>query len=125
MGMFVFSVTKSCPSLQPNELSLSSSSVHGTFQARILELAAFSYSRESSPPRDWDDICFVSYTGSRIRYHCVTWEVLTPSLGLINLLECLAKLKKWVYSPDYQFITQDIKGYKSIAKWDIQGKIQI
>ena len=52
MGMFVFSVTKSCPSLQPHELSLSSSSVRGTFQARILEWVAISSSKGSSTPRD-------------------------------------------------------------------------
>ena len=100
------------------------SSVHDIFQARILERAAFSYPREYSLPRDWDDISCVSYTNGRILYHCATWEALTPSLGLINLLKCLAELRKWVYSPDYQFITQDIKGYKSIGKWDIQDKVQ-
>ena len=47
MGMFVFAVTKSCPSLQPHELSLSSSSVRGTFQARTLEWVAISFSRNS------------------------------------------------------------------------------
>ena len=29
------------------------SSVHGVFQARVLEWAAISFSRGSSPPRDW------------------------------------------------------------------------
>ena len=52
MGMFVFAVTKSCPSLQPHELSLSSSSVRGTFQARILEWVAIFSSKGSSTPRD-------------------------------------------------------------------------
>ena len=103
------------------------SSVHGIFQAGILEQAAFSHSRESFPPRDLggrsQHLC-VSYIGRRMFYHYATWEALTPSLGLISLLECLAELRKWVYSPDYQFITQDIKGYKSIGKWDIQGKVQ-
>ena len=38
------------------------------------------------------------------------------SLFLINLLEPLSELRKPAYSLDYQFITKDIKGYKSIAK---------
>ena len=33
------------------------SSVHGIFQARILEWAAISFSRGSSRPRDWTPIC--------------------------------------------------------------------
>ena len=40
----------------------------------------------------------------------------SPSLGLINLLEWLIILRKSFYSLDYQFITKDIKGYKSIAR---------
>lgn len=41
----------------------------------------------------------------------------TPSFGLINLLQLLAEFRKSVYSLDYHFITKDIKGYKSIARW--------
>ena len=36
----------------PMNCSLSGSSVHGIFQARVLEWAAISFSRESSQPRD-------------------------------------------------------------------------
>ena len=38
--------------LQTHGLSPPSSSVHGTFQARILEWVAISFSRGSSQPRD-------------------------------------------------------------------------
>ena len=49
----VCSVTQSCPTLcDLMNCSLLGSSVHGIFQARILEQVAFSYSRGSSPPRD-------------------------------------------------------------------------
>ena len=40
------------------------SSVYGTFQARILEWAAISFSRY-----------LISYIGRQILYHCATWKV--------------------------------------------------
>ena len=52
-----------CTSLGP--------SVHGIFQARILERVAISYSRGSSWPWDWTQ---VSCTGRWILYHCDTWH---------------------------------------------------
>ena len=46
-------VAQSCPTLcDPMDCSLPGSSVHGIFQARILEWVAISFSRESSQPRD-------------------------------------------------------------------------
>ena len=46
-------VAQSCPTLcDPMDCSPPGSSVHGIFQARILEWVAISFSRGSSPPRD-------------------------------------------------------------------------
>ena len=46
-------VSQSCPTLcDPIDCSLPVSSVHGIFQARVLEWAAISFSRGSSRPRD-------------------------------------------------------------------------
>ena len=46
-------VTQSCPTLcDPMDCSLPDSSIHGIFQARILEWVAISFSRGSSLPRD-------------------------------------------------------------------------
>ena len=46
-------VAQSCPTLcDPIDGSLPGSSVHGIFQARVLEWVAISFSRESSRPRD-------------------------------------------------------------------------
>ena len=46
-------VAQSCLTLcEPIDCSLQSSSVHGIFQARVLERVAISSSRGSSPPRD-------------------------------------------------------------------------
>ena len=49
----VSEVAQSCPTLcDPMDYSLPGSSVHGIFQARILEWVAISFSRESSQPRN-------------------------------------------------------------------------
>ena len=49
----VCSVTQSCPTLCGPMNCLPVSSVHGIFQARILEQIAISFSRGSSWPGDW------------------------------------------------------------------------
>ena len=47
-------VAQSCPTLcDPKDCGLPGSSIHGIFQARVLEWVAISFSRESSWPRDW------------------------------------------------------------------------
>ena len=62
-------VAQSCPPLcNPMDCSLPGSSIHGIFQARILEWVAISFSRRSSLPRDWTWIsrivgrCFTAWT---------------------------------------------------------------
>jgi len=56
-------VAQSCPTLcDPIDCSLPGSSIHGIFQARILEWVAISFSRRSSQPRDWT---WVSHTVGR------------------------------------------------------------
>ena len=46
-------VAQSCPTLcDPIDYSLPRSSIHGIFQARILEWVAISFSRGSSQPKD-------------------------------------------------------------------------
>jgi len=66
-----FSVPQSCPTLCDHiDCSLSGSSIHGIFQARILEWVAIS-SRESS--WSWDRTQ-VSCIGRQILYHWVIWE---------------------------------------------------
>ena len=50
-------ITQSCPTLYDSlNCSPPGSSAHGILQARILEWAAFSFSRRSSPPRDWTQV---------------------------------------------------------------------
>ena len=59
-------VTQLCPTFcNPMDCSLPGSSIHGIFQARILEWIAISFSRRSSQPRDWTQV-------SRIVGRCFT-----------------------------------------------------
>ena len=52
LGLHESKVAQSCPTLcDPMDCSLSGSSIHGIFQARVLEWIAISFSRGSSWPR--------------------------------------------------------------------------
>ena len=53
----------------PMDYSMPGSSVHGIFQAGILEWVAISYPRESSQPTDQTHISCVSRIGRQIIYH--------------------------------------------------------
>ena len=56
-------VAQSCPTLcDPEDYSLPGSSVHGIFQASVLEWGAIAFSRGSSRPKDRAQ---VSYIGGR------------------------------------------------------------
>ena len=50
------------------------SSVHGVFQARILEMVAISSSRGSFLPRDQNCISLISCIGRQILYHWAIWD---------------------------------------------------
>ena len=54
---------------EPMDCSLPGFSVHGIFQARILEWVAISYSRGSPRPRDRTHVSCVSCIGRQVLYH--------------------------------------------------------
>ena len=57
---------QSCPTLcDPADCSPPGSSIHGIFQARILELVVISSSRGSSWPRDWTHVSYISHIAGR------------------------------------------------------------
>ena len=58
----------------PMDCSPTGSSVHGIFQARILEQVAISYSRVFSRPRDQTCVSCVYCIGRWILYHSATKE---------------------------------------------------
>ena len=71
------SITKSCwTHCNLMDSGPPGSSVHRTFQARILEWIATSFSRGSTRPRDWIHVSCFSYIGRWILYPWVTWETL-------------------------------------------------
>ena len=61
------------------------SSVHGIFQARMLECVTVSNSRGSSLSKDRTCISCISCIGRWILSHCTTWEAL-PALASTSLL---------------------------------------
>ena len=73
-------VAQSCPTLcDPMNCSLPGSSVHGIFQARVLEWVAISFSRGSSQLRDWT---LVSHIAGRRFNLWATREALQDLLKL-------------------------------------------
>ena len=74
-AFFVCVCAQSCTTLcHFMDCSPTGFSVHGIFQARILEWVAISSSRRFSQPRDRTLISFGSFIGRWILYHCITWE---------------------------------------------------
>ena len=75
---------QSCLTLyDPMDGSPPGTALHGIFQARILEWVAISYSGGSSQPRDWTCVCWVSFVGMQVLYHCATWETHAPFRWLL------------------------------------------
>ena len=103
---YVCSVAQSCLTLyDPMDGSPTVSTLHGIFQARILEQIAISYSRQSSPPRNQTRIsCFsciarrffttvpIGKPGSTLHYFFNADELV--SLCLVFLFFFLKELKK-------------------------------
>ena len=71
-------------SLWPMDCSPSGSSVHGIFQARILECVAIFSFKGSSRPRDGTHISCISSIGRRIIYHWDTREAQNMELDYQN-----------------------------------------
>ena len=81
----------------PMDCSPSGSSVHGIFQARILEWVAISFSRGSSWPRDWTCVSWIFSIGRWILYHWASWKAMyctratkkkTSSISFVSWRSC-------------------------------------
>ena len=83
-------VAQSCPTLcDPMDCSLSGSSIHGIFQARVLEWIAISFSRGYSPPRNRTLV-------SLIAGRCFTiWA--TREAQLLSLHKSLCEVTQRIY----------------------------
>ena len=106
------------------------SSVHGIFQARILEYIAISSSRGSSQPRDRTHISCVSCIGRRILYHWATREawprtlLLTWSMSDIWLpRNRISILAQGVSECRWQWFSVTLNKHSLCAEhWEIQRK---
>ena len=94
------------------DCSLPGSSVHGIFQARILEWVAIFFSRRSSPPRDWTQVScivgrhFTIWAFREVSHHslrqctksCLTlatpWTVACQGSSVYGILQ--ARILEWV-----------------------------
>ena len=102
---YVCSVPRFCPTLWDSmDCSPPDSSVHGIFQARILEHIAISSSRESSWPKDWTWISCVSCTGRWVLHPWAVWEFKPNMLqSLIKNVDSGASLPESKSSFPYSF----------------------
>ena len=92
--------TQSCLNIcNPMDCSLPGASVHGIFQARILEWVAISYPRGSSWSRDWTQVSYISCIARQILYHCTTWKILKKKKKKKkSVFFCLNIYKVWMFS---------------------------
>ena len=100
--------------LNPMDCSLSGSSVHRILQARILEWVAIPFSRESSQPRDWT---WVSYITGRFFTIWATRETTPPKKKIYKYIYTHAK--SWTWLGDWtttHIHTCEIKFRKGISE---------
>ena len=108
LSVCVLSCAQLCLTLcDPMDDSLPGSSVHGIFQARILEWVVISFSRGSSQPRDWTHVSWASCIGQGLLHRFTTWE----AIGYIHISSC--NLKKIFLQPS---LTRNI-GLESVCIW--------
>ena len=125
--MWWFSHKVVSDSCDPMDCSPPGSSVHGIFQARILEWIAISFSRGSSKPRNWTQVScitgrfftnwaireahiFFPYVNIYVYTTCVCVKLLQLCLTLYDLMDCRlsgsadhrilqARILEWIVSP--------------------------
>ena len=107
-------VTPSCPALwDPMDYRPPGSSVHGIFQARILDWVAIPFSRESSWPRDWT---WVSYIESKFFniwargkiYMCICVYVCCVCMCVCVILHTYFLKVEMLYQNVYAFILSNV-----------------
>ena len=112
ISLSLSSVAQSCPTLcNPVDCSLPGSSVHGIFQAIVLEWIAISFSRGSFQPRDRTLV-------SRIVDRCFTvWTTPSPTpIACSN--SCL--LSRWCHPT----ISSSVVPFSHLQSFPISGSFQ-
>ena len=92
----------------PMDCSLPGSSLHGIFQARILEWVAISSSRGSSLSKDRTRVSCISCIGRWVLYYCGNWEA-TVILVIFKVL--LASWLKVVLKRKSSIFTFRVKSF--------------
>ena len=92
------------------DCSLPGSSVHGIFQARILEWVAMPSSRGSSQPRDQTQMSHVSCIGSRFFTTSSTWKAQFSS---VQFSRSVVSNSLWPHGLKYA---------RLLCPWDFPGK---
>ena len=111
-------VTQLCMTLcDPMDCSLPGSSIHGIFQARILEWVAISFSRRSSWPRDWTRVSCI------VGRHFTIWATREGSWkkSYDKLRQCIKKqshhfASKGPYSQSYYL------SFTHVQMWELDHK---
>ena len=115
-------VAQSYLTLRPHGLSLPGSSVHGIFQARVLEWGAISFSRGSSRPRDGTQ---VSHTVGRRFIVWATREVTMMARGSLDFFLQLKMTVQWKIPSLHSREQHGLDRLKSSrACWSNLGKIR-
>ena len=102
-------VTQSCDSATLMDCSLPGSSVHGIFQARILEWVAVSYSSGSS----WPWVSCVSCIGRWILDHCHLGSI---SERYLNLVLNMSTCEQW-HTPTIRILHTSMTFINKHAVW--------
>ena len=92
-------VAQSCLTLcDPMDCSLPGSTIHGIFQARILEWVAISFSRRSSWPRDWTQVShMVGIVGRRFTVWATREDI--SIFYVYFIMNCDRVVQQWLGEP--------------------------
>ena len=112
-------ISQSCLTLcDPMDCSLPGSSIHGIFQARVLEWVVISFSRRSSQPRDW---IWVSHIVGRCFTIWATREVVTVIYFYPTV--CSLLLSQLFCSLEMKICFSTWASYPSFGKWKSEIEI--
>ena len=121
------SVTQLCPTLcNPMDCSPSGSSVHGIFQARILEWVAISSARGSPGPRDQTSVFCISWVSCTDRqnfYHWTPWEA---HIYVYIFRVIFIYIYEWINGIVSCNLIKNIEPYLSskLSLWNCRGRTQ-
>ena len=121
---------QSCPTLcDPMDFSLQESSVHGIFQARLLEWVAISSVRGSSQPRGWTYISCIFWIGKWIVYQWATQEALWEGIkeGLLDWTFNKTSPRNWSLNLYIKWMRKQalyVSDGKYFRQWKLKFKAQ-